>query len=551
MLMLKKLILVLFAAAALCAPAGAKVAEVSYLKNGIYAGKIGTYSLGGALYLNASQSAKVIGGKIYWYPVSGKLLLQIRGNKVVFFTKSDSVLINDEKAVFPNPFIVRGGRAFLALDFFISKYFAQAFGFRLDYNKATRALAAQQEINITSVNYFSYQDKTRIVVYMESALEWQASQKENNLYILTIAGGVIGGEEKLAIGDGVVRGVDLAQESRLARLVIDPDDNFGKVNAFKLTNPDRIVLDVIKRTDAIPQGIGGARETPEPSVIAPSGTVPGDSSAGTSSAALGKAVWAGAAAVSAAGAAAPSAADPAADVRIPDKMVLERSGRKTVVLDAGHGGKDPGGKKLFGLKEKEMNLLVAKAVYDLLKGEEMFDVILTRSSDEFVPLAERSIIANNVKADIFVSIHANASRDRREKGFEIFFMSEKASDPGAAEVADYENSVLGLEEGGGQPDAAAMLLHSMARNEYLNEGSRLAGLVSAEMEKRTPFANRGVKQAAFYVLRGTYCPGILMEMGFMTNSHDQKNLNDKKVRAKIAGAIYRGILKYAEMKQWK
>ena len=60
-----------------------------------------------------------------------------------------------------------------------------------------------------------------------------------------------------------------------------------------------------------------------------------------------------------------------------------------------------------------------------------------------------------------------------------------------------------------------------------------------------------MKQAAFYVLRGTYCPGILMEMGFMTNSHDQKNLNDKKVRAKIAGAIYRGILKYAEMKQWK
>jgi len=96
-----------------------------------------------------------------------------------------------------------------------------------------------------------------------------------------------------------------------------------------------------------------------------------------------------------------------------------------------------------------------------------------------------------------------------------------------------------------------MLLHSMARNEYLNEGSRLAGLVSAEMERRTPFANRGVKQAAFYVLRGTYAPGILVEMGFMSNSHDQKNMNDKKVRARIAASIYRGVLKYAEMKNWK
>ena len=249
--------------------------------------------------------------------------------------------------------------------------------------------------------------------------------------------------------------------------------------------------------------------------------------------------------------AAEAPASSAAGVNIPDKMVLEKSGRKKIVIDAGHGGKDPGGRKLFGLKEKEMNLLVAKELYDLLKGDEMFDAMLTRNSDVFVPLADRSIISNNFKADIFVTIHANASRDRREKGFEIYFMSEKASDPGAAEVADYENSVVGLEDGGGQQDATAMLLHSMARNEYLNEGSRLAGLVSSEMEKRTPFVNRGVKQAAFYVLRGTYSPGILVEMGFMTNSGDEKVLNDKKGRAKIANAIYKGILKYAEMKQWK
>jgi N-acetylmuramoyl-L-alanine amidase len=254
-------------------------------------------------------------------------------------------------------------------------------------------------------------------------------------------------------------------------------------------------------------------------------------------------------AVAAATAAAAASTAPA--VNIPDKLTVEKSGRKKIVIDAGHGGKDPGGRKLFGLKEKEMNLLVAKELYEVLKGEDMFDVLLTRQDDTFVPLSDRSNIANNFKADLFISIHANASRDRREKGFEIYFMSEKASDPGAAEVADYENSVVGLEDNGGQQDATAMLLHSMARNEYLNEGSRLAGLVGAEMEKRTPFANRGVKQAAFYVLRGTYAPGILVEMGFMTNSGDEKGLNDKKVRAKIANAIYRGVMKYAQMKQWK
>ncbi|HAT71219.1 MAG TPA: hypothetical protein DCS63_00185 [Elusimicrobia bacterium] len=536
--MLKKIVLGVFALMLCSALAEARVDEVTYLKNGVYAGKIGTYSLNGTLYLNASEAARLIGGKIYWYPVSGKLLLQIKGNKVVFFMKSDSVLINDEKAEFPNPLIVRGGKAFLALDFFISGHFASAFGFRLDYNKTTGALGAQREVNITSVNFFSYQDKTRIVVYMEEPLEWQTSQKENNLFKVTLMGGVIGGEEKINIGDGVVRGVDLIQENKMARVVVNPDDNFGSVNVFKLADPDRLVIDVLKQPSSIPQSIS-APEAVAADVIPPAGGGPGMAAALP-------------AVIQAAVPAETAAAVPAAGgMNIPDKMTVERSGRKKIVIDAGHGGKDPGGRKLFGLKEKEMNLLVARELYDQLKGEEMFDVLLTRGDDTFVPLDDRSIAANNFKADIFISIHANASRDRREKGFEIYFMSEKASDPWAAEVADYENSVVGLEDGGGQGDSAAMLLHSMARNEYLNEGSRLAGMVTAEMEKRTPFANRGVKQAAFYVLRGTYSPGILVEMGFMTNSSDQKNLNDKKVRVKIASSIYRGVMKYAESKQWK
>ncbi|OGR80255.1 MAG: hypothetical protein A2X32_06345 [Elusimicrobia bacterium GWC2_64_44] len=519
---------VLFLLAALCAPAQARVDQVTYMKNGVYAGKIGTYALSGAVYLDAGQAAKLIGGKIYWYPVSGKLMMQIRGKKVVFFMKSDSVQINDENVQFPNPLIVRGGKAFLALDFFISKYFAEAFGFKLEYNQATATLGAQREVNVTSVNYFTHQDKTRVVVYMEEPLKWQSTQKENNLFRINIFGGVISREEKLPIGDGVLRGVDLRQENKTAILVLDPDDNFGKVDVFALADPDRLVIDVAKQAGAVRQSIAGAAAPlgAEPPVIAPDG---------------GFGLAAATAAV---------AASSAAGLGLPDKLAAP-SGRKKVVIDAGHGGKDPGGRKLFGLKEKELNLAVAKELHELLKGEEIFDVMLTRATDEFVPLADRSVIANNFKADIFVSIHANANRDRREKGFEIYFMSEKASDPGAAEVADYENSVVGLEDGGGQNDAAAMLLHAMARNDYQKEGGLLAGYVTTEMERRTPFVNRGVKQAAFYVLRGTYAPGILVEMGFMTNSSDQKYMNDKKVRAKIAASVHRGIMKYAEMKQWK
>jgi len=513
--MLKWLSVSLLLLSGFCAPAQARVDEISYAKNGVYAGKIGTYTLNGTSYLDASQSSRLMGGKIYWYPVSGKLMLQIKGGKVLFYLKSDTVMVNDESEEFPNPMIVRGGKAFLSLDFFVSKLFSGAFGFSQAYDRSTRTLSAQRAVNVTSVNYYTYPDKTRIVLYLDQPLEYQVSQKENNLFKLSVMNGVISAEEKINVGDGVVRGFDLQQENKLVRVVVNPDEDFGKASVFKLTDPDRIVIDVTKEASAVPQAIG---RSAEPRTTQSS-------------------------------AAQPVEAAPAAAVNIPDKLEVGGKGRKKIVIDAGHGGKDPGGRKLFGLKEKDLNLLEAKELYEKLKAEDMFDVMLTRSTDEFIPLADRSEIANNAKADLFISIHANATRDRRENGFEIYFMSERASDPGAAAVADYENSVVGLEDQQGDP--AAMLLHSMARNEYLNEGSQVAGLVAGEMEKRTPFANRGVKQAAFYVLRGTYAPGILIEMGFMTNSRDQKNMNDKKVRAKIADAVYRAVMKYASMKGWK
>ena len=537
--MLKRIMFCFLAALALCSTAWARVDEISYMKNGVYSGKIGTYSMSGKLYLDASKAAKLIGGKVYWYPVSGRLMLQIRGSKVVFSINSDSVSLNDEKAVFSGPLIVRGGRAFLSMEFFVSKYFAKAFGFALSYDPDTAVLSAQRKINISSVNYFSYQDKTRVVVYLTGPLDYQTSQKENNLFTVTVPGGVIASEEKINIADGVVKSVELFQENKMARIVISPDDNFGKPASFRLSDPPRLVFDISKAEHEVAQSIApspgapaaadGAGDQDGVTAITPSSpleinpdTAPVEDAVST----------------------------PAAEVSIPDKMVLDKTGAKKIVIDAGHGGKDAGGRRSFGLKEKEINLLVAKELYSLFKENPMFDVLLTRTSDVLPTLAERSRIANNFKADIFISLHSNASRDRREKGFEVYFMSEKASDPGAAEVADYENSVVGFEDGP-PPDPTAFLLHSLARNEYVNEGSKLAGLVSKEIEKSTPFSNRNVKQAAFYVLRGTYAPGILVEMGFMTNSRDQKNLNDKKVRAKMAAAIYKGVLKYADMKGWK
>ncbi len=489
------------------------------------------------------------------------MVFQLKGRKVQASVKSDEVLFEKESAMIRAPVIVRGGKSFLSRDFFLSPYFNSCFGFSLRYDEAAGSLEVMERMSVASYNYFSHKEKTRFVLYLNEPLEFQTYQKSNNLLLLVVSGGSVAAPERIAVDDGVVKAIDMTQDNKALRIGVAMGENAAGFNAFKLSSPDRIVVDVLAAVPSrgdppaaasavTPPASAGPASAPQ--VIPPSGPAPDgrSSSPVISSSPAPPSVPAPASVL-------PSPEPPAAPALapatpgLPDQAVIDPKARKRVIIDAGHGGKDPGGRKVSGMKEKDINLAVAKELGKLLEKEGFFEVLMVRTSDVFVPLAARSEFANAQKADIFISIHANATRRSTEHGFEIYFMSENASDPMAAEVADYENSVLDLEDESTRPDPAAMLLHSLARNEYLNEGSQLAAFVTREFEKHTPFKNRGVKQAAFYVLRGTYAPGILVEMGFMTNPRDQKNLSSASVQAKIARAIHTGLGKYAELKGWK
>lgn len=549
----------------------AKIDEVVFMRNGVYVGKIDSYSYNNNLYLNASKASKLFGNKIYWYPVSGKLLLQVKGNRIIVSMKSDKVSFGKTKVTISNPMIIRGGNAYLLIDFWTSKDFSRIFGFRLSYNPTTKILEAQKKVNIGSVKYFSYKDRTRIVFHLEDALNYQTSQKKGNVLITTILDGVLNSNEKIInITDGIVKTVELKQENKYAKIIIDLGENFESWNSFTLKSPHRIVFDIMSKKQSLVPAETVISE-PDIKVISPKIQVStfGVSNASHSFHALGQSAdddsdqslpadRQGDLTTQMVEEPAQKLADnqeksiAALSVKIPDKIVFDKTSTKRIVIDAGHGGKDIGGRRIFGMKEKDINLHVAKELYQLLKKEKIFDVLMTRTSDVFIPLSERCRITNNFKPDIFISLHANAARDKRKNGFEIYSLSENASDPWAAEVAEYENSVLEMEdESSAQIDPTAILLHSLARNEYINEGSYLAANIAKEYEKNTPFKNRGVRHAAFYVLRGSYAPGVLVEMGFMTNSSDQANLNNRKVRTKIAEAIYKGIMEYAKTKKWK
>jgi N-acetylmuramoyl-L-alanine amidase len=217
---------------------------------------------------------------------------------------------------------------------------------------------------------------------------------------------------------------------------------------------------------------------------------------------------------------------------------------KRIVIDPGHGGEDPGAIGPNGTEEKKINLNIAKESAKLLEADG-YEVFLTREDDVFMPLVERTQFANNKKADIFISIHCNASPKKSSAGYEIYFLSEKASDPDAEATAAFENSAINLEkEMSPKQTRLQELLWSMVVNEFINESSELCSFITEETIRRSKIANRGIRQGGFYVLRGAQMPAILIECAFLTNAQEEVRLRSTKFQKQVCDAIYSGIREY-------
>jgi N-acetylmuramoyl-L-alanine amidase len=238
---------------------------------------------------------------------------------------------------------------------------------------------------------------------------------------------------------------------------------------------------------------------------------------------------------------------------LPDRLELRVWPRpertiKRIVLDPGHGGEDPGAVGRRGTREKIVVLDVAQRLKKKLE-KQGFEVILTRDSDQFVSLADRSKTGNGCKADLFVSIHANASPNRAACGLESYFLSEAKTDWERA-VATRENAAFEVDDSGAGPSTdgeVGLILADLAQNEYLVESSELAARIQ---EKTVPCArikDRGVRQANFYVLRNNFLPAVLVECGFLSNSSEEKLLRQSDHRERLAEGISRGIVEFARV----
>jgi N-acetylmuramoyl-L-alanine amidase len=233
------------------------------------------------------------------------------------------------------------------------------------------------------------------------------------------------------------------------------------------------------------------------------------------------------------------------DQYIPEEITRpEPKGLSVVVIDPGHGGRSIGAQGSTGTLEKELVLRVAEKLKNLIEEGLGIKVVLTRTADYYVGLKERTAIANNNGANLFLSVHANATFRRDINGFETYYLNLKSTDRDARKYAAMENKALGVK--GDENDSALLeaILWDMAQTEYLQESGELAAMVQKSLVKNLRGKDRGVRQAPLAVLMGARMPAALVEIGYISNPEQEVKLNRDSHQGQIAKALYRAVESY-------
>lgn len=220
--------------------------------------------------------------------------------------------------------------------------------------------------------------------------------------------------------------------------------------------------------------------------------------------------------------------------------------KKVIVIDPGHGGKDPGAIGFSGVYEKNITLAMAKELKSTLDKDGKYTVYLTRNKDIFIPLRDRVKIARKYNADLFISIHADSARNRNAKGLSVYTLSETASDKEAEALAERENKadvVAGLNLYEHSKEVSDILIN-LAQRETMNRSSEFASFMVQEMKKSVQLVSNSHRFAGFAVLKAPDVPSVLLEMGYLSNRSEEGKLKQSQYRKKLATSTSIAIKKY-------
>jgi N-acetylmuramoyl-L-alanine amidase len=364
---------------------------------------------------------------------------------------------------------------------------------------------------VRDIRHWGNPSYTRVVIDVEGEVQYRFGRLINpdRLYV-DLIGAQLAPQlqgHSLDVSDRYLKGVRGAQnQAGVVRVVLDLK-TLGDFHVFTMTDPYRLVID-IKATGS------GTAIHPPPPPPSPRQQAAAPEQNGVRN-------------------------DPPAPLKRP---AATRDQRWHVVIDAGHGGKDPGAIGPSGLMEKDVVLDIARRLRELMQQDLQWRVTLTRNTDVFIPLEERTAIANAKAADLFVSIHANSAERPDAHGIETYFL-DLASDEQSLRVAARENATTVSKVSDLQH-----ILRDLQMTSKRNESSLLAGSVQQAMVQAPNGGkngrNLGVKHAPFLVLMGAEMPSILVETGFVSNPGEERKLADRKYRAQAAQAIFEGIKEY-------
>ncbi|WP_321531769.1 N-acetylmuramoyl-L-alanine amidase [uncultured Desulfuromonas sp.] len=381
---------------------------------------------------------------------------------------------------------------------------------------------------VSAIRHWQDTDHTRVVLDLDGIPVYRVntlppSQKDNasaRLYIdLFQTNRIPALPSNQTIGGTLVKSIRIGETEKRTRIVFDLAQ-LTRYKVITLAGPPRIVIDLANHA-------GATLKEDVPQLETSADAVQRDSGSDQISQVLQRVP-----------------ADETPQIHLPD-VAAKTHGKLRIVVDAGHGGKDPGAIGPGKLYEKDVVLKLAKTLAQRLESSFHCEVLLTRDRDIYIPLLERTAYANEVDADLFISIHANASVNKKAYGIETFYLNFSKTDKAMA-VAARENG-MSLQEVGD----LELILFDMMANSKINESSRLAAEIQSSLvgqlsRKYSNVKDLGVRQGPFHVLLGATMPSVLVEVAFISHSREAKRLNSRTYRERSAEAIVHGVRRYLQ-----
>jgi N-acetylmuramoyl-L-alanine amidase len=439
---------------------------------------ISIVQVAGQPFVSATEVVLALGGTIT--PESTGFRVALNEHIGAFGPDSRFAVAGEDLIEMPGTPVVIDGRPYVPWQFF-QGYLAKAAGFQTSWDAVANIMTVRPQQQVAVPLQFTLthiEDISKIVITLTAPAEYTLT-KDGNAYVISFRAPIQAPFAEQSYDDPNVTRVTFA--GRDVKIELASAEVAG--DSYRLENPFRIVLDLRK----------GAAAAPGPLVPLPG-------------------------------------------IRRP----AEPLGIRTIVIDPGHGGKEVGAVGPTGLMEKDVTLSVARKLAAMLESKIGARVVLTRDDDSVVSLDQRTALANQYKADLFLSIHMNAAVVKDAKGSETYFLSLEASDELARKAAETENAA----ESRGSDDDLKLILWDLAHQEYLQESSRFAQAVQEEMNRASGVQNRGVKQAPFKVLLGATMPAALVEVGFISNPEEESKLQSDPFQTMMVEALTRAVERY-------